>query len=212
MSATNQASASKTGRHECILISGLSGCGKTTVGRKLAAILPNAIFIDGDQFYLKEKPKVILSDGSAVSNWDCAEAIDWGALNAGARAALEDSDIVLATFLPLVDRLKFPITCHVRLLTAPTGLPPQTEIQRCLAARAAAKGFETEQKRARDELVVREVVYPAHVAVREMHPADLVVNTYGADGARRPVGVIAAALSLSLMLWRPRQQPRAGPK
>lgn len=217
------ATAPKKSEHKCILISGISGCGKTTVGQNLATILPNTVFIDGDQFYLKEKPKVTLSDGTTASNWDCAEAIDWGGLNAGVRAALEASDVVLATFLPLVDRFAFPVTCHARLLTVPAApsspepLTTSLEIQRCLAARAASKGFASERESARDELMVREVVYPVHVAVRGRHPANLVVNTYGDDGARRPVGDIVTALSLMLMLWLwlpwlPQPLPRSPPQ
>jgi uridine kinase len=59
------------------VISGISGSGKTTLGRILSEKLSaeNILFVDQDVYYLEQKPKITLSNGSVVSNWDSLESI-----------------------------------------------------------------------------------------------------------------------------------------
>jgi thymidylate kinase len=63
-----------------IAISGISGSGKTTISSKLAIIF-NATHIDQDSYYIKEKPKVLLSNGVMTSNWDCFKSLDLVQMN-----------------------------------------------------------------------------------------------------------------------------------
>jgi uridine kinase len=70
-------------RHRCIVISGVSGTGKSTI----AAILARSYeweYIEGDDFYRSKfdvRPKVKLSNGEEVTNWDHPDMIDWDHLN-----------------------------------------------------------------------------------------------------------------------------------
>ena len=173
-----------SGTNRCILLSGLSGCGKSTVGTALAAALPNCVFVEGDFFYLETKPLVILSTGEELKNWDSADAIDWHALNTEVGKRLEVADVVLATFLPRLDLIKFPVSLHVRLAYADAGR--QDDITCCLSARITSKKFTEQAKQERDELMVREVVYPTYEKMVQMFEADFVVLTYTA-GNRRPM-------------------------
>ena len=55
--------------NKCTILSGLSGSGKTTIGELFCA-KNGWKFIDGDSFFLRDKPKVTLSNGEVASNWD----------------------------------------------------------------------------------------------------------------------------------------------
>lgn len=58
-----------------IAISGISGAGKTTIGKLLAEKL-GGIFIDQDWFFNRKKPIVKLPNGKTLLNYDSDEAID----------------------------------------------------------------------------------------------------------------------------------------
>lgn len=58
-----------------IAISGISGAGKSTIGRQLAQRLM-AGFIDQDEFFDSFIPKVTLSNGHIRSNYDADIAVD----------------------------------------------------------------------------------------------------------------------------------------
>jgi deoxyadenosine/deoxycytidine kinase len=58
-----------------IYLHGCSGVGKTTIAKSLAKNLNNAQVIDQDDFYLANKPKILIN-GQLKSNWDCLEALD----------------------------------------------------------------------------------------------------------------------------------------
>lgn len=167
-----------------ILLSGLSGCGKTTIGPALAAALPNYVFVEGDTFYREAKPTVVLSNGARVLDWDSAEAIDWDKLNAEVETCLRAANVVLVTFLPRLDLMSFAVALHLRLAYADAGR--QDDIACCVAARRASKRFNSPAKQERDELMVHEVVYPTYERAVKAYPADVVILTYE-DGKRRPV-------------------------
>lgn len=137
---------------DLIIISGISGSGKTTLGREIAKRLGYR-YVDIDSFYVKDKPRVTLSDRSQASNWDCYEALD---LELFKEVMMSNEPIVLTTFLPVDYLLSRPILVHFHLST---GLTSEERAQRCIQARQQSKGF-TGEKAKRDEMVVREVVMP----------------------------------------------------
>ncbi|CAK7994910.1 Hypothetical protein POVR1_LOCUS428 [uncultured virus] len=158
--------------HRCILISGLSGSGKTTVGK----LLEGWTFIDGDDFFLPHKPKVKLSNGETVSNWDCPEAIDWKELNITVKQKLLEGNVVFVTFLPMIEKYEFVVDYHVRLYMG-EGL-----VEKCLAARIASKNIKSQTRIQRDQLVVQEYVIPMYMKMSE-RDVDASINVY--DGSIR---------------------------
>ncbi|KAF9976812.1 ribosylnicotinamide kinase [Actinomortierella ambigua] len=57
-------------------LSGPSSGGKTTISRYLRSILPNAVILHQDDFYIAEAD-LPLDPRTGLANWDCAEAIDF---------------------------------------------------------------------------------------------------------------------------------------
>jgi adenylate kinase family enzyme len=81
-----------------IAISGISGAGKTTIGRIIAKKI-GAVYIDEDWFFKKEKPLIHLSNGSVVRNYDTDEAIDIVRMNQTIRDKLSlGIPIIIAGF------------------------------------------------------------------------------------------------------------------
>jgi hypothetical protein len=161
-------------QYECVVLSGLSGSGKTTVGSMFCAET-GWIFIDGDWFFRDEKPKVMLTSGEIVSNWDSPEAVNWKDLNESVKQSLTKNNVILAFFMPLMDRLTFPIHKHVMLSMG------RDELNLCIGARIRSKNIVTEERAAKDDRVVRELVYPMYKALPV--PKDIVVVIV--DGKRR---------------------------
>jgi len=161
--------------YKCILISGISGSGKSLIGSVLAERLGYQ-FVEGDSFYLKDKPKATLSNGGTVSNWDTPEAIDWNLLNKTCRGLLYEKSIVLVTFLPLVELFDFPIHCHIRLEVG------ENVSEKCICSRSSSKNFSSEKKNL-DELVVKELVIPMCESLKT-RKVDCEVRVYDKDTRR----------------------------
>lgn len=177
-------------KYYCLLISGLSGSGKTTLGREFCKRCSGWTFIDGDSFYLDVKPKVTLSDGTIVTNWDSEDSIDWNKLNEVVMGALSRSNVVLVTFLPLAERFRFNVDCSVRLETG------NNYIQKCIDARRKSKKFTTTEKKLLDEKMVREVVIPTYKSTLEQH-VDFILDVYEGE-SRIPINTLIAILVLNL--------------
>ncbi len=138
-------------KHSFHLLSGLSGTGKTTLGKYIAT-KNKMIMIDQDTFYKKTKPKVVLSSGLIVSNWDCLEAIDWDALCTAVLKELTTNSVILVGFAlwqSELARLIEYVDSHVLLIYG------SDEVNRCKKARLH-KGVDA----VRDSLVVDELVMP----------------------------------------------------
>lgn len=148
-------------KFRCYLISGISGTGKSTIGKLVAEKLGFEFFefVEGDDYYLKEKPKVALSNGKTVANWDCVEAIDWDRLNNNIKELLKTKSVILVTFLPQLDLFTFPVWRHIRFEFA-FSVDSEDIIEWCIEARKKSKKFISEKQEKLDEMMVREVVYP----------------------------------------------------
>lgn len=208
-------------RAACVVLTGVSGTGKSCLGPAVAELLASALgvpyrFVEGDDYYLKTKPRVTLSDGQTVSNWDGAEALDWVRLSADVCAATAAGcGVLLSTFLPRTDLMKFEVGAVIELtFVGPCGQPepcvPEAACaqclgavrDRCVQARRESKGWAAKpSEAARDELMVREVVLPAFAAARAAAPLSASIGVFGRDG-RRPASelapLVAAAAACAL--------------
>jgi adenylate kinase family enzyme len=142
---------------KCIILSGLSGSGKTTLGKYYCGQHREYEFIDGDDFYLENKPKITLKNGMIASNWDTEAAIDWNRLNKVINEKLKSTNIILATFLPLIIKYTFHVDKLIRLDMGPN------ELELCIQARIKSKNINDEDRRIKDRLMVTEIVYPIYL-------------------------------------------------
>ena len=192
--------------HQCIIISGLSGSGKTTVGKAFCQSREanhdiicrqrqicqqyNWTFIDGDWFYLAKKPQVQLSNGEMVSNWDAPESINWEALNQKVKKELNENNVLIATFLPIIEKYEFPVYKHIRLSMG----NKQESINRCIAARIISKKIVTIEKVQRDELIVKELVYPVYERMMQ-EPVNDVVMVHDQENKRKDVNDLVSTIT-----------------
>ncbi len=169
--------------HKCAVLSGLSGSGKTTIGKEFAASHREWVFIDGDWFYNNNKPTVTLSNGQLVSNWDHPDSINWDKLNEFVLNQLKTSNVILATFLPLTEKYKFDIYKHIRLSLG----DKEEAIRRSINARVKSKNITQSDRKIKDELMVKEITYPMYEKIMR-RSADNVINVYydGNDDIRKP--------------------------
>jgi len=161
---------------KCVVLSGLSGSGKTTIGTLFCQRNKGWEFVDGDWFFLADKPKVLLSNGDMVSNWDDQRAVDWDALNKFVIEKLHHTNVMLVTFLPLISKFTFPVALHVTLSMG------ANELRLCIEARRVSKKKTDPVAILRDELMVKEYVYPAF---KSLPPSDKLLLVIGAGGVRR---------------------------
>jgi ASC-1-like (ASCH) protein len=149
--------------HPLYIISGISASGKSTLGQFLVKsnFIDGIKYIDEDEFYLKDKPSVTLSNGEIVSNWDCLEAIN-PRFTEVVGDALKSSPVLLTGFALPATLLPVAAAVHIHLVTADN--PVDLEM-RCRLARTISKPLNNSE---RDALMIREVVIPFyHRMVRE---------------------------------------------
>lgn len=166
-------------------ISGISGSGKTTLGRMLAPQIrtpdgTNCVFVDQDQFYIKDKPLVLLSNGKTVRNWDTVAALNRKMCDI-INAMLDQAPVVLVGFLLSRSVLAtLQPTVHIHLVLAHN---PADLSARCKEARIRAKpGMNPDT----DALVVDEVVIPRYRETVAFSDITHWVPVYQADtGLRR---------------------------
>ncbi len=170
-----------------IALHGISGSGKTTVGRALAELL-GCPYIDQDSFYLREKPLVRLSDGSEVRNWDTMEAIDETRLRdtlSKAERSGRDQDCAYICGGFALRGLSFDTNVLLQ-----TGDTQEQIIARCIAARQQSKGF-SGPKAQRDSRMVREVVYPYYCETVSLLTELKVVKVYHGEQRRFVCDLVA---------------------
>ena len=155
-------------------------------------------FVDQDDFYFESKPKVRLSNGMNVSNWDVENSLNLFALRQRLLQLLENVDVVLSAFAPLDNWLgtrelewKGHTIDHIHLSMAEPGKSymeySKLIIKRCIEARIASKRLTTPKQKEKDELMVREIVYPAYRENFGFYSIDYTINVFDDEGKRRPV-------------------------
>ena len=139
-----------------IVITGMSGCGKSTVGPKLAEHL-GAGYLDEDKFYIPkdEMPKVDYK-GRKVTLWDDEKCINFPALKeAICKKSVERKFVVLTGFyLPPGFLDEFPIEAYVIL-----NIDEETSLERRQKSKtimAASGVFDLEK----DKWMIKNYVIP----------------------------------------------------
>ncbi len=150
-----------------LVITGISGSGKTTIGKELAKYL-NLNFLDLDSFYLIDKPLITLSNGMKVKNWDCLESLDIEAVKLAVKEkALQG--LVFVGFAICDELLPIKPDYHIHLSTGKT---KEEIINKCIDSRKKSKPF----KDNRDELVVKEIVYPFYCDIIKKMTINYTIN------------------------------------
>jgi hypothetical protein len=206
MTSQTESEVAATGQsHRLIIISGISGSGKTTVGRAVAERLGYA-FVDQDSFYRDDKPRFTLPDGHTASNWDCAEALDLVGLRRKLVNLLRTQNVVFTAFAPVDEwigtnkiRDLGHTVKHIHLATTGPGTNvskySELAIKRCIDARIVSKNLITREQKAKDDYMVRNVVYPAYLENQKNYYPDCVVDAFDGNGRRHPLYTLTTAIA-----------------
>jgi len=97
-----------------IFISGLPGCGKLTLAKKIASDFKLKL-IDQFDYYKKDYDvKVTLPDGTIIINWYTDDAVDWDKFNKDLNEFKKTGLIVVGFSLP-EDKIKTEVDFHMHL-------------------------------------------------------------------------------------------------
>ena len=97
-----------------ILISGLSGCGKTVLGNNISRDFKIDL-IDTKKFYKKDfDEKIQLPNGMTVTNYDTDNAMDWVQVNANVNKMKAEGVVVIGHAFP-TDKIEFKPDYHIHL-------------------------------------------------------------------------------------------------
>jgi cytidylate kinase len=100
--------------HLVIFLSGMSGCGKTSIAKKLAQQF-KITFLDQFSYYKTDyNKKITLPDGTEIINWHTDDAIDWDKLNKDISNNSKKGVIVSGFAFP-IDKIKIDPDIHVHL-------------------------------------------------------------------------------------------------
>jgi adenylate kinase family enzyme len=180
-----------------IFIHGISGSGKSTIGKELYTRLHNSVWIDQDQFYRKEKPLITFTNDDnsiyyTTSNWDSEEAIDFESLRAKINELRYKFSYVIVT--------GFALRLHLLRLKADYSfllvfnVSDKKAIEIVTKTRMESKQFNTSEKVEKDYWMVRKVVWPFYLDTLEKIEPSMRVFTF-IDGQRLSSSVIAGKIT-----------------
>jgi len=173
-----------------IFISGISGSGKTTVGKALVDHynktnnktnsktnkINNRIFKDQDDFFVDIKPKTLpIFNGKTKSNWDCIEAIDWKSLNQWLFDH-KHANVVFVGFCLRGDLINIIPDEHIHLSLDDNDI--ETTVNRCANSRIVSKQLNKKQKCDNDEIMVRQVIIPFYLETLKHTKITKYINVY----------------------------------
>jgi len=167
-----------------IVISGLSGVGKSTVTALIAKQL-DAVLIRQDDYFQDDKPRVTLSNGITVKNWDADSAVDFDAFNLDvleARYSYAHDYIIVEGFNLVESKLKFVPDLHIHLsYTDSEKLVDIYNNVETITDRVINSRKESKSNIKNDELMVKEVVIPYYLNRLKDTKINHVVPTYIGD-------------------------------
>jgi len=161
-----------------IFISGISGSGKTTVGKRLEALIENVILIDQDNFFTRSKPFVKLSSGEPVINYDSELSIRWNDLNDAIRINLESHNVIVTGFALRKNRIAFIPHYHFLLIRdiLVNGKHNTKTLEKfCYEDRQLSKRFNGKES---EKLIVPELLVPFYFETLTLLPGKvIIINT-----------------------------------
>ena len=172
-----------------IFISGISGVGKSTISKELAKEL-NFIHVNQDNYYLKDKPFVTLSNGLKAKNWDTEQAVNFDKLNSDLEMYIKQGKKTIVEGFCLRDDLinvKPNIHIHLSYIPIVTGDElieifnqyKEVIVSRIIKSRAQAKpGIKN------DEIVVKELVWPFYMETLNKSKINYIIETFDEYGNR----------------------------
>ena len=149
-----------------IAISGISGAGKSTIGKILAKKL-NAIFIDQDWFNGGNKQQATLSNGYIVTNYDCDNVSNIKNFNDAISSNKHDNLVVVGYNLRnyFFNEQNKP-TVHFNII-----IPKELSLE----TRLATKSF-SDERRANEKLYFDEYLYPYYEDILKNSDVDYFIN------------------------------------
>ena len=167
---------------EIYFISGISGAGKTTIGKKLAEMF-NCVFMDQDLYYRIYKPTTVLSSGERVINYDNEGIMDWDKMNLAIESQLEYSNVVLVGYALWKEKLKFSPKVHFLLIRDILNENNQHNLENlvkfCYEDRQKSSRFRGKDN---EMMMVKELVVPFYFKTLSKIGPAVVINTMYSDG------------------------------
>lgn len=153
-----------------VFISGISTGVKNEIAWELHQKLEKSVYINQDDFLVKNKPKITLSDGTEEDNWECVDVINWYSFNNALEACRSEvqkfkydfvivvGSILLQEYLTVKPNISFYLDSY------------SDEIKETLEEYYYRKNFP------RNVLLVKEVVRPFNEIVRNKLKVDKVID------------------------------------
>lgn len=160
--------------HLVIYLSGMSGCGKTSIAKKISQTF-KIQFLDQFSYYKENySKKVSLPDGSEFINWHSDDAVDWNKFNNDIEKLTKNGVIVTGFSFP-TDKILVQPDMHIHLITSK---------QICLEKRR--KFIEKNKTKFPEEfnmigtnsekLKMNQIIYPYYLAVLKRMKVDKFIN------------------------------------
>jgi uridine kinase len=146
-----------------IFVSGLSGCGKTSIAKKISSSFGFSLIEQFDYYKKDYNTKITLPNGVEVINWSTDEAIDWDRLNSDIDKEKQNGIVVSGFALPK-DKIKNEVDVHIHL-----SMSKKTCIERRKAYLEKHKDKYPEEYKNMDsdleKLKMNQLVYPYHLQI-----------------------------------------------
>jgi cytidylate kinase len=157
-----------------ILVSGLSGCGKSILAKKISHDFGLKYIKESDYYKTDYTVETVLPDGIKMINIHTDDAIDWDKLNKDLENLRKDGVIISGTAFPQ-DLIKAPIDYHIHLAISK---------QRCIEKRRDYLEKHKEKYpeeyallgTATEKLKMNQMIYPYYLQSKERATIDLTIQ------------------------------------
>lgn len=179
-----------------ILITGITGCGKTSLARNISNVF-KFVMLDQNNYYKKDhNTEFILPSGKTVINWDTHDAIDWDALNRDVNK-FKFRGVVVSGFALPSDKLDFDPNLHIQIFVAKQICVERRKKYIRINKQRYPEYFKDMEED--DELVkMNKLTYPYHQKVlseskidHKINASDLDNNAVFADAYKKIIDIVS---------------------